>query len=171
MLSTVALTTLLTLFAIDSQDLCADVYLDLTGAPLVDAGGQSVSRYCEWTGPNPPVWDADVCCTIDDDSAACTTVNVDGRCDTGERMYCEYGEEIAGGVVCYQPFDSACDHGLCVQAPEEPPPVVAELMCCNGGGCVPIVPTQIEDCWDSESIILWCNHGETSADGSITCYD
>ena len=36
-----------------------------------------------------------------------------------------------GGVVCFQPFPSMCDAGLCVEAPSELPPTQAMTMACG----------------------------------------
>ena len=60
----IILTTILSNFATSSPNLCDDVYVDTDGSPYTDSIGQMLSRYCVWTGPDAPVWDADVCCTI-----------------------------------------------------------------------------------------------------------
>ena len=130
----IIVTTILNIFA-TTPDLCAEVYLDEYGEPWTDAIGQTLSRYCEWTGPDAPVLDADVCCTIDADVASCWLPDTGSDCQTGSEWYCEYGEAIAGGVVCYRPYPSTCDQGLCVKAPALPPDVQAQLICCDGGSC------------------------------------
>jgi hypothetical protein len=170
---TTLLTTLLTTFATQSPELCEDVYLDATGAPLTDAFGQTYSRYCEWTGPEAPIWDADVCCTIDDDGAHCSQPLTSGRCETGLKMYCEYGAALGdGGVICYQPFPSMCDAGLCVEAPDSPPPTQAGLACCSDGGpCYPLADDDILDCIDGGGYGIFCHDGMSNTDGTITCYD
>jgi hypothetical protein len=170
---TTLLTTLLTTFAIQSPNLCEDVYLDAMGTPLTDAIGQTFSRYCEWTGPDAPVWDADVCCTIDEDGAHCSQTLASGRCETGLKMYCEYGAVVAEtGVVCYQPFPSMCEAGLCVEAPDSPPPTQAGLACCgDGGACVPLADDGILDCVEGGGYMMFCHDGMSNTDGTITCYD
>ncbi|PRQ08960.1 hypothetical protein ENSA7_13590 [Enhygromyxa salina] len=58
-----------------------------------------------------------MCCTIDDDGAACSVPDTQGRCATGKRLFCEYGTRTAGGgVICDQPFPSMCDAGFCIDA-------------------------------------------------------
>ena len=69
MANSIILSTLLNLFAI-SPDLCEVPYLDITGEPCTDSIGQTLSRYCKWTGPDAPTLDADVCCSIEGDDAA-----------------------------------------------------------------------------------------------------
>ena len=75
---TILLTTLLNIFATPNPcgvelsttedppiDLCTeDVYLDAEGAPLVDADGTTLARYCDWTGEDAPVWADEVCCEL-----------------------------------------------------------------------------------------------------------
>ena len=91
----IILSTLLSTFATGSPDLCDDVFLDASGDPVTDLVGQTLSRFCKWTGPDAPIWDANVCCTFDVDGAACTRTNSRGGCSTGKRHYCEHGEAVA----------------------------------------------------------------------------
>jgi hypothetical protein len=165
----IILVTLLNHFT-TSPDLCAEPYLGVTGEPFTDSIGQTLSRYCQWTGPNVPVLDSDVCCVLDEDSAACTLPNRYGRCSVGVKRYCKYGQASSAGVVCYQPFQDACQAGFCVQMPEVPPPVQADLACCNGGGCVPIATQELDEC-EETGTITWCSDGVTNDDGTITCFD
>jgi hypothetical protein len=166
-LSTI-LSSILKLFA-TNPDLCADVYADATGEPYTDSIGQTLPRYCQWTGPDAPILNTDVCCDIDDDAAACVLPNVTGRCSIGSPYYCKYGQVSGAGVVCFQPFPSACALGLCVQAPDVPPPVQALLGCCSpGGACVEILPSQAGDC---EGSFIACTDGVSNEDGTITCFD
>jgi hypothetical protein len=66
----IILSTLLSTFATGgSPDLCDDVFLDAAGDPITDLVGQTLSRFCKWTGPDVPAWDANVCCTFADDAA------------------------------------------------------------------------------------------------------
>jgi len=161
------LTTVLNIFA-TSPDLCADVYLDANGQPWTDAVGQTLSRYCRWTGPGAPVLNSDVCCQIEDDLATCVLPNRKGRCSSGSRYFCEYGQVDRTGVVCLQPFRSACDEGYCVAPPEVPPPTQANLICC-WGNCVLISHNQIDPCHDYGGTVLWCWDGVSNADGTVTC--
>ena len=166
-------TTMLNFFA-NTPDLCADVYLDAAGDPYTDVIGQTLSRYCEWTGPDVPVWDADVCCTIDDEGAHCSVPDTNGRCAIGYRMYCEYATATTSGeVVCYQPFPSMCDAGHCIAASDVSPAAQASMMgCCNGGGgCQPIEAAQVWDCEGGGGTLLFCHDGVTNADGTMDCWD
>jgi len=167
----IILTTILSTFATISPDLCDDVFLDASGDPVTDLIGQTLSRYCEWTGPHAPVWDANVCCNIDDDGAACSRTDADGRCMTGTKtMYCEYGAALpTGGVTCYQPFPDACDAGLCVEAPVLMPEAQMSLgiICCsNGGACQYVEHGSMDDC---QGQLLSCDYGVSNADGTVDC--
>ncbi|PRQ03413.1 hypothetical protein ENSA5_16190 [Enhygromyxa salina] len=167
---TTLLTTLLTTFAIYSPNLCDDVYLNPSGAPITDAVGQTLSRYCQWAGPNVPVWADDICCTIDGDAAECTATARDGSCDVGEPKYCEYGEETALGFVCYQPFPSMCDRGLCVARPPVPEAELAALVACctSGGACQLVVAGTLPNC---QGELLACEHGISNEDGTVDCFE
>jgi hypothetical protein len=171
MANTIILSTLLNLFA-TSPDLCAVPYLDMTGAPCTDSIGQTLSRYCEWTGPDAPVLGKDVCCVTDSESATCWMPDARGGCGSGSKWSCEHGEQLADGrVVCYQSFPSACDFGLCVHAPDVPPTVVADLICCMGESCTEIEKEGILDCLDNEGFVTWCSDGMSNVDGTVTCFD
>jgi hypothetical protein len=90
------------------------VYVDQNGVAYTDAIGQTWSRFCDWSGPSAPLLDRDVCCTISGGNAVCTLPDRKGRCSTGSKMSCEYGEVTStGAVVCQQPFPSICDFGFC----------------------------------------------------------
>jgi hypothetical protein len=168
----IILSTLLSTFSTTTvPDLCDYVYLDASGEPITDSVGQTLSRFCKWTGPDAPVWNANVCCTFDADGAACTRTNSRGSCSTGKRHYCEHGEAVTGGgVVCYQPLPSMCGAGLCVEAP----PIIPEaqmsstyIACCDG----PCHLIDVEAIFDCEGEILACNYGMSNADGSVECWD
>ncbi|PRP98292.1 hypothetical protein ENSA5_30250 [Enhygromyxa salina] len=165
----VILSTLLSNFATSDPNLCDLLHADASGAPYLDSTGQGLARYCAWTGPEAPVLDANLCCDIDVDGAACTAADHTGRCRSGTRFYCEYGEATAAGVICYQPFPSMCDAGLCVAPPDVPPPglAVEGVVCCAGGVCV---PTDGEDGWDCRGEFLACPYGILNADGTVECY-
>lgn len=169
----IILTTILSNFATSSPNLCDDVYVDASGSPYTDSIGQMLSRYCVWTGPQAPVWDADVCCTIDDGGAACVVPDVNGRCAVGGKAYCEYGAKDAGdGVICYQPFPSMCDAGFCIEAPDLPPPSQAMMACCGGGGaCQPLSEALLLSCLDNGGTFLSCDNGVENLDGTLDCWD
>src|SRR5690606_2103068 len=161
-------------FFATSPDLCADVYVDANGQPLTDAAGQTISRYCQPAGPDAPVFDAHACCTIDGDQAACVLPNAKGRGSRGStRRYCEYGEATRAGVNCYQPFDSACDHGFCVtvQPPDLGP--IEDAVCCFGdGGCIEIENgDDVFTCFAGQGWLFWCDNGAQNADGTVDCFD
>ena len=149
-------------------NLCDEVYLGEDGGPIHDSTGRTLSRHCEWTGPDAPVLDSEVCCELDESGAACSLPDTRGQCSFGERYWCEYGEATAlGGVVCYQPLPDACEAGHCVEAPTEPPtgePI--EAMCCGAGGCLPIE-------WgdDCEGQFVACLWGISNTDGTVECFD
>jgi hypothetical protein len=172
MVITTLLSTLLSTFATPVPDLCADVVRDASGAPVTDAVGQTLSRFCQWTGPGAPVWDANVCCTFDADTAACSKVGTRG-CPSGTATrYCKHGKADAlGGVTCYQPVPSMCDAGLCIDAPAALPTAQATdfVACCENGGQCHLIENDamIQAC---EGGFLWCEYGMSNADGTVECY-
>ena len=161
------LISILKIFA-TSPDLCAVVHADATGQPYTDSIGVTLSRYCQWTGPGAPSLNRDVCCDIQGGAAACVLPTSSGRCSIGSRYYCKYGQASSVGVVCQQPFPSACAAGFCVQMPEVPPPTEALLACCSpGGACVEIEWAQGLDC---EGYFMVCENGVSNDDGTVTCF-
>ena len=160
----------------NSPDLCTkEVILNEDNEPLTDSLGTTLSRYCVWTGPGSPVWDADVCCTFDAAGASCDVPNPDtGQCIPGvEQLYCEHGEPAAGGgFVCYQELPSTCELGSCAEgeAPtvDDPDGSTEEPICCFGGTCYP---------WDGkhplscDGVLSWCNDGYSNVDGTVDCFD
>lgn len=167
----IILSTILNTFATGTPNLCDDVYRDPAGSPYTDLLGQTLSRYCEWTGPDVPVWGGDVCCMIDGDGASCSKPHSNGRCRQGLKMYCEYAQVVpGGGVVCYQPFPSMCDFGLCVKPPEVPPPgePIHAACCSEGGVCQLIDESQVYQC---QGYFLGCEHGTLYEDGTVECWD
>jgi hypothetical protein len=165
-------TNLLAVFAATfTPNLCDDVYLDAAGAPISDVTGRTLPRYCAWTGPDVPVWDDDVCCSVDESGATCVPPLRNGRCRTGFKMYCEYGEQVrGGGVACYEPFPSMCDWGLCVQAPELPPaPQPMTMGCCSTGGVCQLVDASNH--MDCQGFFLACAFGTQNEDGTLECWD
>ena len=155
-----------------TPDLCTDPLLDISGAPLTDSSGQTLSRHCQWTGPDAPLWDGAVCCDIDTaDTASCMAPNERGQCSDGASAYCEYGKESnTGDVICYQPLPSACDQQPCGGADKTPNETQADVLCCENG-----------DCWEFDwenaawsdclGYFSWCSSGFLNEDGSVDCYD
>lgn len=153
-----------------APNLCDDARLNAAGEPITDSTGRTLSRYCEWSGPDVPLLEANLCCSLDD-AAACELANSRGYCTTGARVWCEFGEvdSSSGAVTCYQVFPDACDAGYCVQAPPgaqqgTPPP----LLCCGPGGCVPITMADVDDCAGE---FLGCLWGMSNDDGTVECFD
>jgi hypothetical protein len=155
-----------------SPDLCADVYVDTSGAPYTDAVGQTLSRYCQWAGPDAPTLDREICCTVDADGAACTVPDRLGRCATGSKMYCEHGEVRSTGVICYQRLPSICDFGFCgiVHSPESGP--LENTLCCWADKCFEIETAgHVDDCSGGGGWIGFCFDGAQNQDGSVDCFD
>ena len=158
---------LISTFLGPAPDLCEDPLLDPSGAPISDSSGQTLSRYCEWTGPDAPRLDANICCTIEDSTARCELANSRGYCGAGARLFCEYGAVDDDGVVsCARAYPDACDEGLCVAGPAgEPEPY--EVLCCSPGGvCVGVTLETIDDCVGS---FVGCDHGIENTDGTVEC--
>jgi hypothetical protein len=168
----IILSTLLSTFSTTAvPDLCDYVYLDASGNPITDSVGQTLSRFCQWTGPDAPVWNANVCCTFDVHGAACTRTNTRGGCSTGKKHYCEHGEAVASGVLCYQPLPSTCDVSTCVAPPDVPPTGLesgATLCCSPGGVCQLISPLQVGECIGD---ISFCYYGSQDDNGVVECWD
>ena len=114
-------------------DLCADVYLDEAGLPITDIDGRTVPRFCEPTGPEPSVWNGEVCCTFDELGATCTAPVGKRGCSIGATMWCDFAEIYGDEVVCVHPFPDTCDLGHCDEV-APPPDVTADLLCCFGTG-------------------------------------
>ena len=154
-------------------DLCAkDVYADATGDPFTDSTGTTLSRYCQWTGPDAPVWAGDACCSFDDTGAQCLAPEARGTCAEGFDLYsCKYGEEVAGGLICYQPFPSACMGENCDQPPTGPdysPGPQEDIICCINGICYEWDDLNYEDC---SGEYTWCSDGYSKLDGTVECFD
>ena len=168
---TIILSTIISTFANTVPNLCDEVFLDALGVPLTDDVGQTLSRYCAWTGPDAPAWDADVCCTIEDDEAACSKLSATG-CPSGTaRRYCKYGAQDAlGGVTCYQPFPDGCEAGMCIEAPEAPPLIQATtfVMCCSAGGACQYVHRGTS--FDCEGELLSCDYGYVDENDVVECW-
>ena len=154
-----------------APDLCDDVYLNADNEPITDAYGTTLSRFCEWTGPDAPVWDDDLCCTTGAVGAECTPATLESSCPTGKRMYCEYGELLAdSSVVCYQPFPATCESSCgepaaTIQAPDY---IQETLLCCYNGNCYDFSPALGDTC---PGELSWCYWGYLLEDGTVDCYD
>ncbi|EDM77436.1 hypothetical protein PPSIR1_38014 [Plesiocystis pacifica SIR-1] len=120
---------------------------------------------CEYTGPDAPVLDADVC--LD----ATGQVHLKGSvpCAAGAvPFHVRYGEvydPIAQLVVAYTPLADACAQpGMCEPMLDGPvPPTNAEAICCVGAICWPG-----SDCGGT---LFWCEDGVSNEDGTVTCFD
>ena len=171
--NTVLLPSLLLFNPNGSPDLCAEPLLGPDGLGISDSTGRYLSRYCEWSGPDVPVWDDDLCCTASPSTLTCTASGTrDEACRSGARYYCEYGERTpTGEVVCYQPWPSACDAGLCVDPPADGPPIVAVtplVLCCYSNGECVWAGYSSGEC---EGEILHCFWGMTNEDGTAECFE
>ena len=170
------LVALLAVFAVSSttalaggqaRDLCAEVYRDLAGNPVTDSAGRTISRYCEPSSDELPTWEDELCCTFSTAGASCTPTS-DGRCERGEKMWCEHGEQIGEGVTCYFYLPDTCDLGHCDPGPIEAQPIVDEtLLCCQAGACYEVI-NMFSYCAGDFSV---CRYGETNEDGTTTCHD
>lgn len=153
-------------------DLCTEAVVDASGAPVSDSTGLTLSRYCQWAGPDAPRWDGDVCCTIDQDGASCVEPDDRGACDWGTRSYCERAEvTTTGAVVCYQALPSTCDVVPCMSPTLDGlPEVPVDSLCCENGDCWEWDHTTqySEDCLGYFS---WCSSGYLNEDGTVDCYD
>ncbi|EDM78407.1 hypothetical protein PPSIR1_06146 [Plesiocystis pacifica SIR-1] len=155
-----------------APDLCADVYIDDDGSPYTDGLGQTFSRYCQWTGPDAPRLDADLCCTIDGDNSTCEFPDANDRCVVGERRHCEYGEAVADGAVCYQPFPGACDLGFCVDELDPvATPMGSSILCCTWQGCEEISADMLWACAEIDGYSTFCDGGATNEDGTVDCLE
>lgn len=145
----------------------------LLAAPLVvQASGYrylctSTRRVCEYTGPDAPYLNADVCYG----SASGVVLKGIKPCPTGTWPYhVEHGEvvdPITNTVAAYVPLDDACSQpGLCIDGP---PPAGAQEhpMCCTSDS------QGNETCYDGASCggtLWWCADGVCNDDGTITCF-
>lgn len=122
---------------------------------------------CEYTGPDAPRLDIDVCLGAQGELTVKT-----GDCSAGAYPYhLSFGEVIdasIGTVVAYEPLNLACDRpGVCIDDP--PPPGASEFpICCEWGLCVPLgdVP-----CNSLNSFAYLCDSGVTNEDGTVTCFE
>jgi len=66
-------------------NLCEEVYLGKDGGPIHDSTGRTLSRHCEWTGPDAPILDSEVCCELDASGAACSLPSTSSACGRSAR--------------------------------------------------------------------------------------
>lgn len=122
------------------------------------------TRVCEYTGPNAPVLDADVCL----DGAGQVRLKGPSPCSMGEvAFHTRYGEvldPVQQLVVAYIPLESACSiAGLCVPGEYSEGSTTAQGICCIG-----------EVCWpgfDCGGTLVWCEDGVCNEDGTVTCFE
>ena len=166
------LTTLIVSSLISAApNLCDDALVNAAGEPITDSTGRTLSRYCEWAGPESPLLETDVCCSISGNTASCELANLRGYCSAGVRMWCSRGEvdSSTGQVTCIQAFPGACDEGFCVQPPPEiPQEMDHEMLCCGVGGCVTIEPWDLSGCAGE---YVACEWGMSMADGTVMCFE
>ncbi|MFV8750104.1 hypothetical protein ACNOYE_06110 [Nannocystaceae bacterium ST9] len=156
-------------------DLCEEPVHAVTGEVYTDLVGQTISRFCK-PRIDPPVLDREVCCSIGA-SASCKFPTSVGRCTSGMKFWCEYGQQIGTSVICYQQSPDACAQGYCNGYDTGTPVFIFEStswICCNdeGGGCVYVgeggmTPPAEASCggW-----LTSCNTGSTNEDGTVSCH-
>jgi hypothetical protein len=131
----------------------------------------SIPTACDYTGPDAPKLDVDVCYG----SATGARLKT-GACPTGTWAYhVTHGEVVdpaSNEVAAYVPLDDACaTPGICVDGPP-PPGAQAFPICCtsaggtSGGG---------ESCqnWNGSDCggTLWfCDDGVSNLDGTVSCF-
>lgn len=157
-------------------DLCAEPVRAANGEPYTDDYGQTISRFCD-PRIDPPVLDKEVCCSIGT-TASCKLPDSVGRCKTGMKFWCEYGQWFATtrAVECYQDGPDACEAGLC--QPVESYTGTGTIfddsswLCCDldalvceyvgEGGAEPPSVT-------CAGTLTTCNWGATNEDGTVSC--
>ena len=154
-------------------DLCDEPVYSVTGVIYSDLFGQTISRFCK-PRIDPPVLEREVCCSIGA-SASCKFPTSVGRCTSGMKFWCEYGEQIGSAVVCYQDGPDACDQGYCNGYDDGSPVYIFEStswICCNDEGDCTYVgeggmnPPVGASCAGS---LTMCNSGSTNEDGTVNC--
>jgi len=156
-----------------APDLCEEPVLSVTGEVYSDQQGKTISRFCD-PRVNPPVLDREVCCSIGI-AASCKFPTSVGRCTSGMKFWCEYGEQIGSAVVCYQDGPDACDQGYCNGYDDGSPVYIFEStswICCNDeGDCTYVgeggmTPPAGASCAGS---LTMCSQGSTNEDGTVNC--
>ncbi|NVB40304.1 hypothetical protein G6O69_37185 [Pseudenhygromyxa sp. WMMC2535] len=123
------------------------------------------TQVCDYTGPNAPVLDADVCL----DQTGQTRLKGSTPCPAGQvPFHVRYGElldPVELLVVAYTPLENACSiPGLCDPGDYAPGETsTAQAICCFGNVCWPGV--------DCGGTLMWCDDGVCNEDGTITCFE
>ena len=160
-----------------APDLCAEPVRAANGEPYTDDYGQTISRFCE-PRIEPPVLDKEVCCSIGT-TASCKLPDAAGRCSSGMKFWCEYGQLTGstGAVECYQDGPDTCAAGHCKPANDYTGDGAifndASWVCCNfeTEECVYIGESGTEpppgiNCAGD---LTTCNWGATNEDGTVDC--
>jgi hypothetical protein len=156
-----------------APDLCEEPVLNVAGGVYSDWYGQTISRFCK-PRIDPPVLDRDVCCSIGT-TVSCKFPTTVGRCTSGMKFWCEYGEQIGSAVVCYQDGPDACEQGFCGPDYDNGGTIPLEStswICCDeDGNCTyagegGMTPPAGASCAGSFAI---CSQGSTNEDGTVNC--
>ena len=153
-------------------DLCEEPVLAVTGEVYMDQQGSTISRFCK-PRIDPPVLDREVCCSIGT-SASCKLPNSVGRCTSGMKFWCEFGEMIGSGVACYQDGPGMCEQGFCTAeyvGGGTPFSETSWVCCSDEGECVYVgesgmTPPAGASCVGSFTM---CSDGSTNEDGTVNC--
>ncbi|EDM77450.1 hypothetical protein PPSIR1_38084 [Plesiocystis pacifica SIR-1] len=124
------------------------------------------ARVCEYTAPNAPVLNADVCL----DGTGQVRLKGPKPCAIGSvPFHARYGEvydTLNQLVLAYVPLEDACAQpGLCSSAADydSPPLTESEAICCIGAICWPG-----STCGGT---LFWCYDGVSNEDGTVTCFE
>jgi len=155
-------------------DLCEEPVYAVTGEVYADQNGHTISRFCK-PRIDPPVLDREICCSIGT-TASCKFPTSVGRCTSGMKFWCEYGEQVGSSVACYQDGPSMCDQGFCSSqyVGNGNPFDDSSWVCCNEDGeCTYVgesgmTPPAGASCAGSFTI---CSEGSTNEDGTVNCDD
>ena len=155
-----------------APDLCEEPVLSVTGEVYSDQQGKTISRFCD-PRVNPPVLDREVCCSIGT-AASCKFPTSVGRCTSGMKFWCEYGEQIGSAAVCYQDGPNMCDLGLCSTdyVDGSTPFYETSWVCCDeDGNCTYVgesgmTPPAGASC---NGGFAMCSQGSTNEDGTVNC--
>ncbi len=154
-------------------DLCEEPVHSVTGEVYMDLFGQTISRFCK-PRIDPPVLDREVCCSIGA-SASCKLPNSVGRCTSGMKFWCEFGEVIGSSVACYQDGPDACEQGFCNGFDDGGGGAIfatTSWICCSDEGeCVYVGeggPTPPTDASCVGGFVM-CSQGSTNEDGTVNC--
>ena len=155
-----------------APDLCEEPVLNAAGDVYADLFGQTISRFCK-PRIDPPVLDRDVCCVVGT-TASCKLPTSVGRCSSGMKFWCEYGEQFGSAVVCYQDGPDACEQGFCGDYDNggTTPLMSTSWICCDEDGeCVYVgeggmTPPAGASC---AGTLTMCSHGSTNEDGTVNC--